>query len=153
MHSVTHSASQSLCLWCDGADEIAFKPATFLHSGLPTQPEVHPPLINYHIQDHCCNACLMLWKIKMLDRLHSESGILGLICRAPAGVLYLYKRYIAALEPIWKLYRSLIYYVVLYVPNRFKSMFTVFKGIMIFWGGGLADFVSFGSYIIPKDHL
>ena len=36
-------------------------------------------------------------------------------CRARAGVLYLYKRYIAALKPISKLYRSLISYIVLYV--------------------------------------
>ena len=36
-------------------------------------------------------------------------------CRAPAGVLYLYKRYIAAQKPICKLYRSLTYYFVLYV--------------------------------------
>ena len=35
--------------------------------------------------------------------------------RAPTGVLYLYKRYIAALKPICKLYRSLISYIVLYV--------------------------------------
>ena len=50
---------------------------------------------------------LALWQITEVHFL--------LIFRAPAGVLYLYKRYIAALKPICKLYRSLMCYIVLYV--------------------------------------
>ena len=54
---------------------------------------------------------------KAMDKGRRERGIpISIhIFRAPAGVLYLYKRYIAALKPICKLYRSLLSYMVLYV--------------------------------------
>ena len=65
--------SQSLC-WCDGADEIAFKPTTFYIQAargrsLSATHQLPP-------QQHCCNAC---FKFGKFTKLHTNNRILWVL--------------------------------------------------------------------------